>query len=471
MKEYKEIRLEHVQSAVDKLVNFIKPTYGPANNSIIISDEFRQVNLDDGVSIVEEFELEDKFENAIIKSVKEVARKTNDRVGDGTTGAMIILQALLNSDIPSINLKKAAAEAKEQLLASAEEIKTKEELKNVAMVSFNNEEMAKVISDIVHRVGQDGVISVEESNSLTSSNEIVDGLQFERGFISPYMISDPERMEAVLENPTILLTNKKISAVTDIMPALEKIIGTGKKDILIIAEDVDGEALALLVINKLKGIFNAVAVRIPGYGEERNSLLEDIAALTGSTTITEDAGLKLEDVDTKMFGSSRKVVITKDETTIISGDGNIEERIKQLKTQLETVTDEHEKTQLKDRIAKLTGGIALIKVGATTEAEMKKLKFKVEDAVNSTKLAFKSGVVPGGGRALAAIKTSDKNLNKALKAPAEILKENIGEFGVDEKIIDPVEVLIASIESAVSIVDMLTLTKGAIVTTTEENKK
>ena len=440
MNEYKEIRLEHVRTAVDKLVNFIKPTYGPANNSIIISSEFRHDNLDDGVSIAEEFELKDKFENAIIKSVKEVARKTNDRVGDGTTGALIIAQALLNSEKPSLNLKKAANEAKEQLLASAKEIKTKEELKNVAMVSYNNEEMAKIISDIVHKVGQDGVISVEEGNSLITSNEIVDGLQFDSGYISPYMVTDTERMEVVLENPSILLTNKKISSVSEIMPALEKIMSSGKKDILIIAEDVEGEALALLIINKLKGIFNAVAVRIPGYGEERNDLLEDIAALTASTTINEDTGISLDNIDVEMLGSSRKIVITKDTTTIMNGSGNVEERIKQLMTQKEMSTEEDEKTTLKNRIAKLTGGIALIKVGASTEAEMKKLKYKVEDAVNSTKLAYKSGVVRGAGIALSTIETSDTNLNDALKAPARILKENLGEFGVDEKIIDPVEV-------------------------------
>ncbi|MFA5394988.1 MAG: chaperonin GroEL, partial [Methanogenium sp.] len=391
----KKIDIEDVKKAVNELVDFVKPTYGPKGYSVIISDEYRHVNLDDGASIAEEYESSDSFINAIIKSIKEIAIKMRDRVGDGTTGSLIIAQAILNSTKEIKDIKKAALEAKEQLLKMSKEIKTKEELKNVAKISFNNEEMSKIISEIVFKVGQDGIISVEESNSLKTSTEIADGLRIDRGYISPYMITDVERMEAVLENPAILITNSKISSAAEILPALEKIINSGKKDILIIAEDIESEALKLLIVNKLKGIFNVVAVKSPGFGEEKNDLLEDICCLTKSSLVSEEKGIKLVDVKQDTFGSCRKAVITKDNTTIIGGSGNVEERINQLKTHLKEVKEEYQKEKVKNRIAKLKNGVALIKVGASTEAEMKKLKLKVENSVNSTKLAFRSGVVPG----------------------------------------------------------------------------
>jgi len=469
MKKHLKNDFEIVKSAVDQLVDFIKPTFGPSENRIVISDDYKYSALDDGVSIAKDFELENEFENAIIKLVKEASQKTNDRVGDGTTGSLIILQELLNN--PSKDLKDAVSEAKEQLLKMVKKVETKEELKNVALVSYNNPEIAKVVSDIVFKVGPDGVITVEEGNGLETTSEVVNGLRFERGFVSPYMISDFERMETILVKPYVVISNSKITTAQEIMPILEKIMKSGRKDFLIISEEIEGEALALLIVNKIKGVFNAVAVKAPGFGDH-TELLEDIAILTDGQVISEEKGLKLSSVGLDLLGEADKVVINKDSTTIIGGKGNVEKRIEHLKSQLEKIESEYEKGKLQERIAKLSGGIAVIKVGAPTESAMKTLKYKVEDSVNATKLAFKSGVVKGAGQALLEIKTSNESLNDALKAPARVLKENIEgskkTFNPDESIVDPVEVLIAAIESAASIASLLISTKGIIVEVKEK---
>lgn len=458
----KKITIDDIRSTVNEFVDFIKPTYGPLNNSIILSDPYRNDNLDDGVLISEEYEFDDPIKNAIFKKVIEVARRTNDRVGDGTTGSMIMLQALLNTDEFKGDLNKAVIDAKEQLIGMSREVQSKEELKNVSKVSYNNEEMSEIISNMVYEMGPNGVIVIEESNNLSTKNQIVDGLRFERGYVSPFMMTDPERKEAVLNNPFVLIIDKKLSSINDILPIVEKIINSGKKDILLIADEIENQALSLLIVNKLKGVFNMVAVRTPGFGDNKNEILKDISVLTNSTIVSDYNNINLNEIDISMLGSARKIIVTKDNTTIVEGKGDVEERVKELNKRIKETDDENEIKGLTERIAKLTKGIGLIQIGASTESEMKKIKYKVEDSVNATRLAFRSGVVPGAGIALNNIKTCSDMLNKALKQPGKVLMENIGEFEPDEKIIDPVEVLIASIETSVSMANMLMLTKGVI---------
>ena len=483
---------EVIFEAVNKLVDFVKPTYGPAQNKIILQQGRFQEVIDDGVATAQQFELPDEFENAVIQLVKEVAIKTNDRVGDGTTSSLIMLQALMkeiwsiqeakiksNSDedvpVPAreiiADLRKGLEEFKKQITEKARQIETKEDLKQVAYISFNNEKMAEVISEILFELGHDAVVTIEESKSLETTHTVVKGLQFPRGFASSYFINSPEKAETVLEKPYILVTDREIVDAKELLPLMNKIIATGNRQLLIIADDIRGEALATLVINWVKGIGLFPAVKAPYYSNDKYEFLMDVAELTGANFRAGDLGRKLEDTNIEDLGMADKVIINKDSTTIVGGHGKgMEEYIQKMDAMIATMQSEIKKDKMTERRAKLTSGVAVIKVGGATENEMKALRYKVEDAVNATRVAFKNGVVKGAGVTLKEIKTSSSILNHALEYPHKQLLENmeIASLEVGEDIIDPVEVLIAGVESAVSIASLLITTKGILV---EENEK
>ena len=396
---------------VDQLANAVKVTLGPKGRNVVLDKKFGSPTItNDGVTIARDIELPDPFENMGAQLVKEVATKTNDVAGDGTTTATVLAQAMIQEGMRNVAaganpmiLKKGIETAVKTLV---EEIKKrsikvsgKSEIAQVASVSAADEEIGGLIAEAMEKVGNDGVITVEESKGLQTALNVVEGMQFDRGYISPYMVTDPDRMEAVMDNPYILITDRKISAIADMLPTLEKVVKVGK-ELLIIAEDVEGEALATLVVNRLRGTFKAVAVKAPGFGDRRKAMLEDIAILTGGTVITEDMGRKLDSVELTDLGTARQVRITKDETTIIDGVGDkdvIAKRVSQIRAQVEETTSEFDREKLQERLAKLSGGVAVIEVGAATEVEMKDKKLRIEDALNATRAAVEEGIVAGGG--------------------------------------------------------------------------
>ncbi|WP_438297703.1 chaperonin GroEL [Sporosarcina sp. FA15] len=399
---------------VDTLANAVKVTLGPKGRNVVLEKKFGSPLItNDGVTIAREIELEDAFENMGAKLVAEVASKTNEIAGDGTTTATVLAQAMIREGLKNVTaganpvgirkgIEKAVIAAVEGLQEISNEIEGKEEIAQVASISSGDEEVGKLIAEAMERVGNDGVITIEESKGFTTELDVVEGMQFDRGYASAYMATDTDKMEAVLDNPYILITDKKITNIQEILPVLEQVVQQGKP-LLMIAEDVEGEALATLVVNKLRGTFNAVAVKAPGFGDRRKAMLEDIATLTGGEVITEDLGLDLKSADISQLGHAVKVVVTKDNTTIVEGSGNselIQARVNQIRVQLEESTSEFDKEKLQERLAKLAGGVAVIKVGAATETELKERKLRIEDALNSTRAAVEEGIVSGGGTAL-----------------------------------------------------------------------
>ena len=414
-----------LKRGVDTLANVVKVTLGPKGRNVVLDKGYGAPTItNDGVTIAKEIDLDDKFENLGAELVKEVASKTNDKVGDGTTTATLLAQAIIHeglkyslAGVNAISLRRALEAATkdivDELKTISKQINTKEEVVQVATISSESEEFGKIIAEAIDKVGKDGAITVEESQGTGIEKEVVEGLQFDRGYVSPYMVTNAERMEAVMDDPHILITDKKISSIQDILPLLEKLAKTGKKELVIIAEDVEGDALATLVVNRLRGGFNALAVKAPGFGDRRKEMLEDIAIVTGGKVITEEVGLKIQNADVEMLGKARRIVSDKDNTTIIGGEGkkvDIDNRVKQIKAQVERVTSEFDKEKLEERLAKLSGGVAIIKVGAATETEMKYVKLKIEDAVAATKAALAEGIVPGGGTAYlrAAVNIEEK---------------------------------------------------------------
>ena len=412
--KYKEEAREALKRGVDKVANAVKVTLGPKGRNVILDKGFGSpVITKDGVTVAKEIELKDKFENIGAELMKEVASKTNDVAGDGTTTATILAQAILAEGFSAVNsganpvaLRKGMDEALELVIKSLNGRKkkvTKENIREVASISANDEEIGKLIADVFNEVGKDGVVTVEESQSTEMSKEIVEGMQFDKGYASAYMITNAERMEAVHDDPLILITDRKISSIQEIVPLLEKLSKTGKRSLVIIAEDVEGDALATLVVNKLRGTFNSLAVKAPGFGDRKKEMLEDLAIVTGGQVIAEEKGMKLESVEMAMLGRAHRVVATKDNTVVVGGKGKkneIDKRVEQIKNLLVKTTSEFDREKLQERLAKLSGGVAVIKVGAVTETELKEKKFRIDDAVAATRAALEEGIVPGGGIAL-----------------------------------------------------------------------
>jgi len=436
---------EALKRGIDKVADAVKITIGPRGRNVVLEKSFGAPTItNDGVSIAKDISLSDKFENMGAEIVKEVASRTNDVAGDGTTTAVILAQAIINEGLKQatmgvnamgirLGIERAAEEVVAALKSFAKEIKSKDEIKQVATISAESEEIGKIIAETINKVGKDGVVTVEESQSFGIESDVVEGMQFDKGYVSPYMITNGERMEAEFQDAPILITDKKISSIKEILPVLEKLAGTGKKELVIIAEDVDGEALATLVVNKLRGALNVLAVKTPGYGDSKKSMLEDIASVTGGKVISEDVGIKMESVELNMLGRANKIIATKDNTTIVGGKGkkpDIEARVAQLKAQANSSDSKYDKEKLHERIAKLSGGVAVIRVGAATETEMKYLKLKIEDAVNATKAAIEEGIVSGGGSAL--VKAGEKVAGKDIKPSLDSFN---AEFNVGVKIL------------------------------------
>ena len=507
---------------VDQLANAVKVTLGPKGRNVVLDKKFGSPTItNDGVTIARDIELPDPFENMGAQLVKEVATKTNDVAGDGTTTATVLAQAMIQEGMRNVAaganpmiLKKGIETAVKTLV---EEIKKrsikvsgKAEIAQVASVSAADEEIGGLIAEAMEKVGNDGVITVEESKGLQTALNVVEGMQFDRGYISPYMVTDPDRMEAVMDNPYILITDRKISAIADMLPTLEKVVKVGK-ELLIIAEDVEGEALATLVVNRLRGTFKAVAVKAPGFGDRRKAMLEDIAILTGGTVITEDMGRKLDSVELEDLGTARQVRITKDETTIIDGVGDkdvIAKRVSQIRAQVEETTSEFDREKLQERLAKLSGGVAVIEVGAATEVEMKDKKLRIEDALNATRAAVEEGIVAGGGttfidiipalntlEATGDVQTGINLVKRAVEEPLRQIAYNAGLEGsvVVEKvknteagigfnalteeyidmvkagIVDPAKVTRSALQNAASIASLVLTTETIVADKVEEN--
>ncbi|MBC3899008.1 chaperonin GroEL [Acetobacterium malicum] len=456
----KEIRFrEDARAAlitgVDKLANTVKVTLGPKGRNVILSKSYGSPTItNDGVTIAKEIELEDAFENMGAQLVKEVATKTNDVAGDGTTTATLLAQAIVregnrnvvagaNPMVLKKGIEKAVAAVVEELKANSKKIESKEAIAQVASISAADAEIGKLISEAMDKVGDDGVITVEEGKGMGTELEFTEGMQFDRGYLSAYMVTDTEKMVAILDNPYILITDKKISNIQEILPVLEQIVQTGSK-LLIIAEDVEGEALATLVVNKLRGTFNCVAVKAPGFGDRRKAMLADIAALTGGEVISDELGLELKTTTIEQLGRARQVKVDKEDTIIVEGSGNkdaVEERIRQIKAQIPETSSEYDKEKLQERLAKLSGGVAVIQVGAATETELKEIKYRIEDALNATRAAVEEGVVSGGGTAYinaipkvdALIETLEGDektgayiIRRAIEEPMRQIAENAG---------------------------------------------
>ena len=413
--KFDEDARQSLKKGVDKLANAVRVTLGPRGRNVVLDKGFGTPEItNDGVTIAKEVELQDKFENMGAELIKEVAEKTNDVAGDGTTTAVVLAQAMIEEGLKNVTagsdpleIKKGIDKAVKAVIKALDSIKkpikSKREIAQVATIASEDKEIGDLLADVMEQVTKDGVVTVEESQTFGHSKELVEGLQFDNGYISHYMITNTERMEAEYKDPYILITDQKISAINDILPLLEKMSQSGKKSLVIIGEEVDGEALATLIVNKLRGTFNSLAVKAPGFGDRRKEMMQDIAIVTGGKVISEEAGLKLENADIDMLGQADKVIATKEKTTIVGGKGNkaeIEKRIKQIKTQLEQTDSSFDKEKLQERLAKLSGGVAVIKVGAATESEMKYKKFKIEDALNAARAAIEEGIIPGGGAAL-----------------------------------------------------------------------
>ena len=455
---YGEEARRKLQSGVDQLANTVKITLGPKGRNVLIEKKYGSPLItNDGVTIAREIELEDAFENMGAQIVKEVASKTNDVAGDGTTTATLLAQSIIREGFKNVaaganpmilkrGIQGAVDVAVEEIKKNSKKVDNKEAIANVASVSASDEEIGRMIADAMEKVGNEGVITVEESKSMVTALEVVEGMQFDRGYLSAYMVNDADKMEANLSSPYILITDKKISNIQEILPVLEQIVQTGKK-LLIIAEDVEGEALATLVVNKLRGTFDCVAVKAPGFGDRRKEMLKDIAVLTGGTVISSELGYELKDATVDMLGTANTVKVTKDNTTIVDGAGAKEElaaRVAQIRAQLEETTSEFDKEKLQERLAKLSGGVAVIQVGAATETEMKEKKLRIEDALNATRAAVEEGIVPGGGIALCNVipavkayadaqtgdvKTGAQIIVRALEEPVRQIAENAGYEG------------------------------------------
>ena len=403
-----------LERGMDQLANAVKITLGPKGRNVVLEKKWGAPTItNDGVSIAKEIELDDPQEKIGAELVKEVAKKTDDVAGDGTTTATVLAQAIIKEGLRNVaaganpmslkrGIERATELAVEAIKNQSKEVDDKEQIANVGAISAADPEIGTTIAEAVDKVGKDGVITVEESNTFGMELDFVEGMRFDKGYISPYFVTDSERMEAVLEEPYVLIANSKISAVKDLLPVLEKVM-QGGKPVLILAEDVEGEALATLVVNKIRGTFRSAAVKAPGFGDRRKAMLQDIAILTGGTVISEEVGLKLENADISLLGSARKIIVTKDETTIVEGagkDDDVQGRINQIKSEIEKTDSDYDREKLQERLAKLSGGVAVIKVGAATEVELKEKKHRIEDAVQSTKAAVEEGIVPGGGVAL-----------------------------------------------------------------------
>jgi chaperonin GroEL len=443
-----------LELGVDAVANAVKVTLGPKGRYVVLDKKFGAPTItNDGVTIAREIEVEDVFQNQGAQLVREVATATNDVAGDGTTTATVLAQAIVRQGLKNVaaganpmalkrGIEKAVDEVVENIKAQAKEIAGKDQIARVATISAGDEEIGDVIADAIDKVGKDGVVNVEEGQTFGMDLEFTEGMQFDKGYISPYMVTDQDRMEAVLEDPYILIANQKIGSVRDLLPVLEQVIQSGKP-LLVIAEDVEGESLATLVVNKLRGTFTGVAVKAPGFGDRRKRMLEDIAILTGGEVITEEMGLKLENTQISQLGRARRVVVAKDTTTIVDGAGDpnaIKGRINQIKTEIENTDSDFDREKLQERLAKLSGGVAVVKVGAATETEMKEKKHRVEDALQATRAALEEGIVPGGGVALLAAQsaitldgfddpdeaTGAKIVHRALEEPLRQIAENAG---------------------------------------------
>ena len=514
---YAEEARKALRVGIDILADSVKVTLGPKGRNVVLDKSFGPPQVcSDGVTIAKEIELPDAFENMGAQLLKEAATKTNDAAGDGTTTSVVLAQAIINEGFKNVTagadpmaikrgIEKAVASVVAEVQTMAQVVETRERIGQVASLSAHEEAIGETIAEAMEKVGKDGVITVEESKGLTDDIEYVDGMQIDRGYISPYFITNPDRMESVMEDPTVIITDKKISAVADMLPALEKLLQVGKKNVVIIAEDVDGEALATLVVNKLRGTLSVLAIKAPGFGDRRKAMLEDIAILTGGTVISEETGQKLDAATIEDFGSARTITATKDEATIVEGRGSedaIQGRITQIKAQIEDTTSEFDREKLQERMAKLSGGVAVIKVGAATEIELKERKARVEDALSATRSAVEEGIVPGGGVALVRAGRGLESLTgipadeqvgvniirHALDQPLKLIVENagfegavvlnqvkqqaddygydadIGEYGpmMERGIVDPVKVTRSALQNAASVAAMVLTTESVI---------
>ncbi|WP_026702933.1 chaperonin GroEL [Salibacterium aidingense] len=515
--KFREDARRSMLNGVDELANAVKVTLGPKGRNVVLEKKFGSPLItNDGVTIAKEIELEDNFENMGAQLVSEVASKTNDLAGDGTTTATVLAQAMIKEGLKNVTsganpmvirkgIEDATKVAIEELRKISKPIEGSEAISQVASVSASSDEVGQIISEAMGRVGNDGVITVEESRGLETELEVVEGMQFDRGYASPYMVTDSDKMTAELDDPYILITDKKITNIQEVLPLLEQVVQQNKP-ILIIAEDVEGEALATLVVNKLRGTFNAVAVKAPGFGDRRKAMLEDIALLTGGEVITEDIGLDLKSATVEQLGRAGKVVINKDDTTIVEGSGNpadITNRVNQLKAQIEETTSDFDREKLQERLAKLAGGVAVVKVGAASETEMKERKLRIEDALNSTRAAVEEGIVSGGGTALMNVHEAVSKLEdetegdeatgvsivlRALEEPLRQIAHNSGQEGsvvvermksekvgygfnalsgewvnmIDDGIVDPTKVVRSALQNASSVSAMFLTTEAVI---------
>ena len=514
---YAEEARKSLRIGIDILADSVKVTLGPKGRNVVLDKSFGPPQVcSDGVTIAKEIELPDAFENMGAQLLKEAATKTNDAAGDGTTTSVVLAQAIIHEGFKNVTagadpmaikrgIEKAVASVVEEVQAMSQVVETRERIGQVASLSAHEEAIGETIAEAMEKVGKDGVITVEESKGLADEIEYVEGMQIDRGYISPYFITNPDRMESVMEDPTVIITDKKISAVADMLPALEKLLQVGKKNVVIIAEDVDGEALATLVVNKLRGTLSVLAIKAPGFGDRRKAMLEDIAILTGGTVISEETGQKLDTATVEDFGTARSITATKDEATIVEGKGSeeaIQGRINQIKAQIEDTTSEFDREKLQERMAKLSGGVAVIKVGAATEIELKERKARVEDALSATRSAVEEGIVPGGGVALVRASRGLESLGDipadeqvgvniirhSLEQPLKLIVENagfegavvlnqvkqqaddygydadIGEYGpmMERGIVDPVKVTRSALQNAASVAAMVLTTESVI---------
>ncbi len=522
---YSEEARSKLKAGVDKLADAVTITLGPKGRNVVLEESFGSPTItNDGVTIAKAIELEDKAENIGADIVKQVAEKANEVAGDGTTTATLLAQSFIREGLKNVTaganplaikrgMEKACEAVVNEIKKTSKKISTEAEMAQVATISAEDEGLGMLIAKTITEIGKDGVITIEESKTLGIEKEVVKGMQFNEGYVSPYMVSDTERMEAKLEEPYILITDKKITSIQEIVPILEKIVGTGKKDILIVSDGLEGDALTTLIVNKLRGAFNAVAIKAPGYGDRKKEMLEDIAVVTGGTVISEETGMKMESIDLEHLGRARKIICTKENTTIIEGKGKkaeIDKRIKQIRTQIGKADSSFDKEKLQERLAKLSGGVAVIKIGAATEVEQKAKKHKTEDALSATKAAIEEGVVPGGGVALLRcqkvledlkIKGEDKVgleiVKRALEDPIRKIADNAGKDGavvasevkklpfnqgynaltdeyedmIEAGIVDPAKVVRACIENALSAASMLLTTECIVVDKPEEKKE
>nr|WP_072515067.1 chaperonin GroEL [Ndongobacter massiliensis] len=516
--EFRDQARKKIEAGVNKLADTVKVTLGPKGRNVVLEKSFGSPLItNDGVTIAKEIELEDRFENMGAQLVKEVATKTNDVAGDGTTTATVFAQALVREGLRNLaaganptvlnkGMQKASEKAVDVIKSNARSVETMKAIASVGAISSGDQGIGEMIAEAMEKVGKDGVITVEDSNTMANTLEVVEGMQFDRGYLSPYMATDTEKMVAELEEPYILITDKKISNIQDLLPLLEKIVQSGKA-MLIIAEDVEGEALATLILNKIRGTFNCVAIKAPGYGDRRKEMLQDIAILTGGTVITEELGLDIKEADVDMLGRATKVKIDKDNTVIVGGEGDaakLEDRVNQIKAQIENTESTYDEEKLKERLAKLSGGVAVIRVGAATETEMKEKKLRIEDALSATRAAVEEGIVPGGGVAfidaihavseLAETLEGDEKVGariveRALEEPvrqivanagleASVVTEKVKHSAIgegfdaykgeyvnmfDAGIVDPTKVSRSALQNAVSIAAMILTTEAAVV--------